>query len=239
MAATPTVVKPPEKRSLGLPKKNRRNRLSRMLGESDTEDSAIIPKNAQPYNVNHSGVKDSGSAEKINPKTGPELPVYANGDQEPLLSPVVALVAPDVTPDALVEIDPSDVPHPPVEKIEEPEVSRSVDGNKNRTALDTILGKPPPLKPENPARPLESPAGPAPTPQSAPHLDVEAMLHRMQLQNTPQISLEESEEGEPIISSGYDVIAAGMTAGIPMPEPKHNPNGTTKMVENTRKFYSR
>lgn len=148
------------------------------------------------------------------PSTEPQLPAYANGGIEPMLNPTVCLVAPDVTPDAVVPIDPSDVPHlaitdpaPTTQTApgQAPSVGSTEDSKKNVTVLQTILGK--------------RTHGP-----EAPELSQESV-------HIPGIT-----DVTPISEGNYNIMAAAMTPGVPMPPPEHNPNGINQMLSNVRRF---
>lgn len=191
------------------------------------EDDSIFPDDAKEIEVgqaNDNIPMTAAAKEVANPTKQPTNPNYADGLPEPLMSPVVALVAPDVTPDAMVELDPTDVPQP-IEPEPKFDISHSVDSDRNREVLNTILGKEIPNERPNPPVPVEVPR-PTPPPSVA---NVENLMSQMGLQ-LPGNPLNEGD-------TGYNVVAAAATPGIPMPEHRASTQESISKVFNfARKF---
>ena len=139
-------------------------------------------------------------------KEGPEFPVYSGGK---LLDPSICLVAPDATPRGNLPIDPSAVPQPPAPAAITPPV-----------ALPASPVQPPPqVQPSIPS-------------QNASANVVQTLLgHPTESYATPhELQLTEN------MPSGYNVLAAAMTPGLPMPDHKHDPDASRKLMENVRRF---
>jgi hypothetical protein len=89
-------------------KSRRASTMRAVLGESQ-EDGAVIPDDAEE--LKGAAIDPSGlnlrDTEEIEPKKKVDAP---KDDTERLLTPRAALVAPDVTPESMTEIDPSLVP---------------------------------------------------------------------------------------------------------------------------------
>ena len=113
-----------------------RRAIAAIMGLSEEEES-IFPEEVEEIDA-------AGMAPGINvpdevmdkdraPKD-PAEPVYGNENGEELMSPAVALVAPDVTPQALEPLDPSQVPPAPRQ-------AQGQDQASGDDALRTILGK--------------------------------------------------------------------------------------------------
>lgn len=123
----------------------RRSTVSAMMGmgESDMGDDAdngegVIPSDAVEIGdvTGTASVKgvDHDKTEKDKEPKDAVNPTYLNGVNEPLMSPAVALVAPDVTPQALEPLDPSQVPQPP-------QAPQQQNGNREINPLDVLLGR--------------------------------------------------------------------------------------------------
>ncbi len=102
------------------PKDRKKSAIESILGEA--EDKSLIPADADPLLT----TKEVEDAEKVKHNT-------VNLDKEDLLQPSLALVAPDTTPNATKELDPSLVPN-------------------RDPALSTILGDKPSAGPTNTVR---------------------------------------------------------------------------------------
>jgi hypothetical protein len=102
------------------PKDRKKSAIESILGEA--EDKSLIPSDADPLLT----TKEVEDAEKVKHNT-------VNLDKEDLLQPSLALVAPDTTPNATKELDPSLVPN-------------------RDPALSTILGDKPAAGPTNTVR---------------------------------------------------------------------------------------
>jgi hypothetical protein len=79
-----------------------------VLGETHDENNAVIPDDAEKIN---SGDQTAQALNLKKTKENPPDPAQPMGSEEKLLTPRAALVAPDVTPQSMTEIDPSEVPN--------------------------------------------------------------------------------------------------------------------------------
>lgn len=189
--------------------------ISGLLGE----DQSLFPK--EVTTVDGQPGKDEKVTQQATsqPATEPALPAYAQGTIEPMLNPTVCLVAPDVTPDAVTPIDPADVPHPPVvapppapttEPGQPTKVGGTEDSKKDVSVLQTILGR----RPQGPEAP-----------------SVESV-------HIPGITdvVVENVDGSAGSPTGYNVMAAAMSPGLPMPDPVQDPAATARLLQNVRRF---
>ncbi len=104
------------------PRAVQRRTIAAMMGvreaidnEERADDDSIFPNDAEEIKgfAGPTGLKLNGDLnDKDREPEEPSEPIYG-GQNEPLMSPTVALVAPDVTPQALEPIDPAQVPKPP------------------------------------------------------------------------------------------------------------------------------
>ena len=128
------------------------------LGEADDEDS-IIPDDAEEIQniAGPSGIRvDDKAVKKDQEAPEPDHPSEIPGSgEDSLLSPRDALVAPDVTPQAMEPIDASEVPHakgqpqPPEGQV--PRFTRAPQNDVN--PMDVLLGR----TSTRPARPEPEP----------------------------------------------------------------------------------
>jgi hypothetical protein len=132
--------KPKDEESDTLKKKARRSAVvASILGMTESDDESIIPDDAKPVDT-FSGVHEIPGMGEV-PKfgaTGPAEPATVHGEE--LIPPTAALVAPDVTPDVLKAIDPSQVPAPPAAPMP-PGGAPTGAPAQPQHALDTILGR--------------------------------------------------------------------------------------------------
>jgi hypothetical protein len=137
--------------------------------ESTSNEDSLIPKDAEESD----GTERSAQGINVKtPKFKKDDPDSPKDEQEQLLSPKAALVAPDVTPHSMTEIDPSDVPGPSATTFRaadaaEPPPAASTPvsiGQEDRfvNTMDTILGR----DRSNPAPPAAS-RPPTPTMESS------------------------------------------------------------------------
>lgn len=114
------------------------------LGEAE-DDESIIPSDAEPVEgINApSGIKlDQDKFDDDRTADEPSHPMTPDEDSsEELLTPRDALVAPDVTPEAMEPIDPSEVPAPkgvpqPVPQPAPPSIAR-----QDVNPMDVLLGR--------------------------------------------------------------------------------------------------
>lgn len=156
----------------GLTKKkdgdNRRRAIAGVLGatmeaaeedeyeETTEEREGVIPKNAEEM---EDGRSDPSGLRLKTPEFKKANPDSPKDEKETLMSPKAALVAPDVTPNSMTEIDPSEVPGGEGETFRAPEVTNTptppgplppdigapaapTPGQDTfTTAMDTLLGK--------------------------------------------------------------------------------------------------
>lgn len=120
----------------GLVKKkddrNRRRAIAGVLGatmeaaeedeyeEATEQRDGVIPKNAEEV---EDGRTDPSGLNLKTPEFKKKAPDSPKDDREALMSPKAALVAPDVTPDSMTEIDPSEVPGGEGETFKAPDVT--------------------------------------------------------------------------------------------------------------------
>lgn len=117
------------------------------LGEADEDDASIIPDDAEEVKnvAGPSGIRvDAEAVEKDREAPDPDTPSEVPGSEEDgLLSPRDALVAPDVTPHALEPLDASDVPHakgqPQAPEGQVPRFTRPAHNDVN--PMDVLLGR--------------------------------------------------------------------------------------------------
>ncbi len=123
--------------------------------EATEQRDGVIPANAEEL---EDGRSDPSGLRLKEPKFKKANPDSPKDDQEALMSPKAALVAPDVTPNSMTEIDPSEVPGGEGETFKAPDVSIEPPAagpvpadigapvpapgqDKFTTAMDTLLGK--------------------------------------------------------------------------------------------------
>lgn len=152
--------------------------------ETTEQKDGVIPKDAEEM---EDGLSDPSGVHVKAPEFKKREPDSPKGGNEVLMSPKSALVAPDVTPDSMTELDPSDVPGGEGETFKAPDVTiepppagpvpadigapapAAPGQDRFTTAMDTLLGKS--RKPSAPGR--VSPA-PAPAPAAAPPISESA-----------------------------------------------------------------
>jgi hypothetical protein len=89
--------------------------------ETTEEREGVIPKNAEEL---EDGRSDPSGLNLKKPEFKKATPDSPKNEKEALMSPKAALVAPDVTPDSMTEIDPSEVPGGEGETFKAPDVTR-------------------------------------------------------------------------------------------------------------------
>lgn len=162
-SAIPVVATVPSSRHVKRPamaddaerKKKHARLISGIIGmrESDAVDStsnddSLIPKDAEESD----GTERSAQGINVKmPKFKKDDPDSPKDEREQLLSPKAALVAPDVTPNSMTEIDPSDVPGPAstsfraadAAQAPPPTAAPSSIGQEDRFThtMDTLLGR--------------------------------------------------------------------------------------------------
>ena len=108
------------------------------LGE-DEDDPSIIPDDAEEIEniAGPSGIRlDKKKSDQDQQPAEPDFPAEIDAEEETLLTPRDALVAPDVTPQALEPIDASEVPPAPEPpRTVQPEVQAQVN------PMDVLLGR--------------------------------------------------------------------------------------------------
>lgn len=209
-------------------KDRQRRTVASVIGatmESDEEDyersqsddlDGVIPDDAKEINtgdLNPSGIHVKEPEFK---KRNPSTP--SGGGNEEIMSATVALVAPDVTPDSMTEVDPSDVPGPtgtmfkvsdipgePTPEAAPHELPASPNQDKFTTAVDALLGR----------KRSERPMGNVPVPQT------------MESIKTPPISPEAA-------SAMFSGKSGEELAYAPMPE--HTPGDGKQILEAFRRF---
>lgn len=160
------------------PKKSVRSKVvSGIIGRiKEDEDEGVIPDDAKEVDSLVTSVSVVATETPNLPDQDKPTTVHKPGEKEPLISPAAALVAPDVTPDALKPLDPSQVPgadlgHAPVPRQEPPPsvTPTSTPPSSAVNPLEVILGK---------TAPASTPAAPAsgPTLQAGGVMPVESVL---------------------------------------------------------------
>lgn len=149
MAARPHS---PDKARKETPRDKTKDRLRRagivasILGITESDNESIFPEGAKSIDADQA-TDTLGLPPVKMPTDSPEEPAEINVDGEELITPSSALVAPDVTPNALVPIDPSAVPSGPgaVPRAPPAPMVRPVPappmGSSEEGTLDTILGR--------------------------------------------------------------------------------------------------
>jgi hypothetical protein len=159
-AATARREPPEDEEEEELKKKAAKARSSSVvagiLGMSESDEEGIIPPEAKPFDTfTTQQIPGMKEAPKLEGST-PSEPSVANSHGEQLIPPTAALVAPDVTPNVLALIDPSQVPAPPAPPVPPAPVERPAPPTgavPPQPALDTILGR------QNPAAEVQPPPG--------------------------------------------------------------------------------
>lgn len=136
-----------------LKKKARRSSVvASIMGMTESDDESIIPDNAKTVDTLTGGEHIPGiRSEPLPPAEGPSEPAATtNVDGEELIQPTAALVAPDVTPNVMQPIDPSQVPAPPQRPTPPPSVAAAQampapgipsPGRGAMGTMDTLLGR--------------------------------------------------------------------------------------------------
>lgn len=88
-------------------RKKKSSEVAKVVGESQ-EEGDVIPSDAEE--AEDSDFNAAAGVHVPKPKEPKKNPDQAASEEEKLLTPTAALVAPDVTPDSMTEIDPSQVP---------------------------------------------------------------------------------------------------------------------------------
>jgi hypothetical protein len=119
-----------------------------VLGEAHDDNSAVIPDDAEKID---SGDETAQALNLKKTKENPPDPAQPMGSEEKLLTPKAALVAPDVTPHSMTEIDPSEVPGPSAAQsfktrditvpAEAPSMSAPEAPTGGFDAMDILLGR--------------------------------------------------------------------------------------------------
>jgi len=169
MAAPPALANPALAAKRKFPddkkkKKDMRGRMaSRLIGE-DSRDGFVIPDDAKE--VDSLEVTGDGLTNIKTPALPGEKPKNPYSGDEPLILPAASLVAPDVTPEALYPLDPSQLPGADAGKAPEsapaahaatpppvagaaPESPLPTGTQTTSAALGVVLGKGPEMAPES------------------------------------------------------------------------------------------
>lgn len=192
--------------------------------KSGSDDEGVIPQNAEEIEP---GEHDASGLHLKAPKFKKDDPDEPTGEEEKLMSPRSALVAPDVTPDSMTEIDPSEVPgkrstsFKALDLFKEPEpplAAGPVGGSDQFTStMDTLLG-------HNRSSGYPGGAGGRTPPSPAPASMGES---RQPISAEAASAMFEDGIGE---GSGGDPLKQG----VPMPD--HTPGDGKKICEAFRKF---
>ena len=169
-----TLASPPSD-GKKLKKSNRSRVVSGIIGRiKEDDEGTVIPNDAQEVDSLVTSVSVVAAETPNLPDQNKPTTVHKPGDKEPLISPAAALVAPDVTPDALKPLDPSQIPgadlgRAPVSQQEPPLYPTPSSTQTAVNPLDVILGK---------TAPASTPAAPSsgPTLQAGGAMPVESVL---------------------------------------------------------------
>lgn len=113
LAHRPQAAKRSDLEAAAVKKKRPLSTASAITGVREAQDQNIIPDDAETIDVSSlppGSTTDPMTQDPSKEAPVPANPVYADSLPEPLMTPAVALVAPDVTPQALTPLDPSQVP---------------------------------------------------------------------------------------------------------------------------------
>lgn len=125
--------------------------VAHIIGMAEADEEGIIPPDAEridPFANQIPGLKETPTLSS----SSPAEPTITHGEE--LIPPTAALVAPDVTPNILEPIDPSQVPAPPRPQAPPPPTSVQPGAPPEAGALDTILGRTQPQPATTPAPPV-------------------------------------------------------------------------------------
>lgn len=154
-------------------KKLRSRVAAGMIGQikEDSRDGYVIPDDAKE--VTTMDVSSDALPHLKSPEVPGEKIKNPYSGEEPLILPIASLVAPDVTPEAIYPLDPSQLPggdkgHSP----QAGQIPGSPSPAHNSPAIDTVLGKPP-VSTQSAA----APGGPAAQP--TPAMSTESALSRL------------------------------------------------------------
>ena len=138
---------PKDKEEDKLRKKARQSSVvACILGMTESDDEGIIPPDAKQVDTFSAGERIPGIRSDPLPQAeGPEEPAVSNVSGEELIQPQAALVAPDITPNVMQPLDPSQVPAPP--RPPQAPLPPMTGGNPElpgeaaRGVMNTILGR--------------------------------------------------------------------------------------------------
>ena len=192
--------------------------VSGIIGRIKEDEDGVIPNDAREVDSLVTSV--SAVAAETPNLPNQDKPTSIHNASEPLISPAAALVAPDVTPDALKPLDPSQVPgadlgSAPKPRQEPPPVQPRPSPTEPSSALDMILGK---TAPANISAP--TPSGPAL--QAGGSMPVESMLPGI-------ISPASASSGVPLSEAS---LLASQGAGMP----EHKSTGGEAILSAFRRF---
>jgi hypothetical protein len=175
--------------------------------DNEPSDATVIPADA--LKTSTTGTPIAGEKPLVKAPSEPENP-YAEQNPEELMTPAVALVAPDVTPKAFYPLDLSLVPGYAEVKFttREAEAAKAEPVN----ALNVLLGRPAAAPAAAPVAPAAAPVVPAPPPVAA-----ESMLAAM---------------------TAEDKVTQAMTPAAPgtCTMPEHKPSDGRPLMEAFRRF---
>jgi len=122
-----------------------RSVVASIMGMTESDDEGIIPDDAERVDTLTGGEHIPGIRSDSLPRPeGPAEPrVTTNVGGEELIQPTAALVAPDITPNVMQPIDPSQVPAPPQRPVPPPSVAaaQQMGAEDARNVMNTILGR--------------------------------------------------------------------------------------------------
>lgn len=153
-------------------KKLRSRVAAGMIGQlkEDSRDGYVIPDDAKE--VTTMDVSSDALPHLKNPEIPVEKIKNPYSGEEPLILPAASLVAPDVTPEAIYPLDPSQIPGGDKGQLPHAGLPGSVSPAAHSPAIEVVLGKTQPQ-----SQSAAAPGGPIATP--TPSMSTESALSRL------------------------------------------------------------
>ena len=193
-------------------KKDMRSRMAQRLIGEDSRDGYVIPDDAKE--VDQLEVTGDGLTTIKTPNLPGEKPKNPYSGEEPLILPAASLVAPDVTPEALYPLDPSQIPGADAGKA--PEAAPAA-----QPMTPPAFGAAPPSQPSSSSSPaIDVVLGKTAQPGATPAPPLESLMSR--LPGVPSPATLAASESTPVPGAAL----AGQ--GQPMPEHKSTSGGAWK-----------
>jgi hypothetical protein len=216
MASPPGLVNPALAARRKIPtdpkkKKDMRSRMAQRLIGEDSRDGYVIPDDAKE--VDQLEVTGDGLTTIKTPNLPGEKPKNPYSGEEPLILPAASLVAPDVTPEALYPLDPSQIPGADAGKA--PEASPVA-----QPMTPPAFGAAPPSQPSSSSPAIDVVLGKTAQSGAAPAPPLESLMSK--LPGVPSPAALALSESTPV--SGEALSGQGQ----PMPEHKSTSGGAWK-----------